>query len=453
MAKAKSQFVCQNCGTSYGKWTGRCDNCGGWNTLVEELMPTTPKTAIGKSQQSARHLDVLPLNKQTKATPAERISSGIGELDAILGGGFIKAGVVLIAGQPGVGKSTLLMQVSNLVATAGHKVLYVSGEESFAQVADRARRLQVSDKTAMDFASSVNAADIASSIASGKYDFVVVDSIQTLQLEEISSAPGSVSQITNCANILIRAAKSSNTSLMIVGHVTKEGSIAGPKILEHLVDVVLQFEGDRYGMFKTLRASKNRYGSTNEVAIMDMTEVGLKVVDNPSAYLLRERTNEDGSIVLASLDGNRPLLVEIQALVNKTNFGYPKRTASGFDVNRLSLLIAVLERRTKLNLSDKDIYVNVVGGLKLNDAAADLAVAMAIASNATGRKIDQKKVVFGEIGLGGEIRSVKFTAQRIKEAKKLGFVSAIGPKGDQNTKFIEEVKDLRQVLIKYLDKK
>lgn len=453
MMKVKSQFVCQNCGATYGKWTGRCDNCGSWNTLVEELVSTMSKTATGKSQQRLRKLEISPLNRQTKVEPADRVRSGINEIDNILGGGFIRAGVVLIAGQPGVGKSTLLMQISNLIASSGHKVLYVSGEESLAQVADRARRLLVSDRVAIDFASSVNAADIASSVTSAKYDFVVVDSIQTLQLEEISSAPGSVSQITNCTNILIRAAKASNTVLMIVGHVTKEGNIAGPKILEHLVDVVLQFEGDRYGMFKTLRASKNRYGSTNEVAIMDMTESGLRIVDNPSAYLLKERTNEDGSIILASMDGSRPILVEIQALVNKTNFGYPKRTASGFDVNRLNLLIAVLERRTKLNLSDKDVYVNVVGGLKLNDAAADLAVAMAIASNATGRRIDPKKVVFGEIGLGGEIRSVKFIAQRIKEAKKLGFISAIGPRGDQNTKFIEEVKDLRQVLIKYLDKK
>lgn len=452
MIKSKTQFVCQNCGATHRRWSGRCENCGAWSSLVEEIVSDTPKTAIGKSKLTARTLQVTPLDSRVTASSAKRISSGIAELDLVLGGGFITGGAVLLAGQPGVGKSTLLTQLTNLIA-ADKKVLYVSGEESFEQIADRARRLQVTNTANISFASSTNAADIASTIESGSYDFAVVDSIQTVQLDEISSAPGSVSQVTNSANILIRAAKSSNTATVIVGHVTKEGSIAGPKILEHLVDVVLQFEGDRYGDFKTLRASKNRYGSTNEMAILEMGETGLSVVANPSAHLLKERTNQDGSIILASLEGNRPILVEIQALVNRTAFGYPKRTASGFDLNRLNLLIAVLERRTKLNLSDKDIYVNVVGGLKLNDPAADLAVAMAIASNATGRKIDDRKVVFGEIGLGGEIRSVKFISQRIKEAKKLGFTSAIGPAGDQNNKFIEEVKDLRQVLIKYLDKK
>ena len=240
--------------------------------------------------------------------------------------------------------------------------------------------------------------------------------------------------------------------MVIVGHVTKEGSIAGPKILEHLVDVVMQFEGDRYGGFKTIRAIKNRYGSTEELAILEMTALGLKVVKNPSEILLKERSNTDGSIVLATVEGNQPLLVEIQALVNKTNFGYPKRTASGFDTNRLNLLVAVIERRTKLDLSDKDIYVNVVGGLKLNDPGADLAVVMAIASNATGRKLADDIVVFGEIGLGGEVRSVPSIATRIKEAKKLGFTKAIAPRGDVKTDFIESVKDLRQILIKYLEK-
>ncbi len=453
MAKAKSQFVCQNCGAAHRRWSGRCENCGEWNTLVEEVIAEAPKTAIGRSQQRASVLKTEALNQETRLKPVLRMASGIDELDFVLGGGFVEGGVVLLAGHPGVGKSTLLMQLSSFIVTSGKKVLYVSGEESFGQVADRASRLKVPANVKIEFASSVNAADIANTISSSAYDFAVVDSVQTLQLDEISSAPGSVSQVTNSSNILIRAAKSSNTALVLVGHVTKEGSIAGPKILEHLVDVVLQFEGDKYGSFKTLRASKNRYGSTNEVAILEMLESGLRVVKNPSEHLLKERTDQDGSIILASLEGNRPLLVEIQALVNKTNFGYPKRTSSGFDTNRMNLLIAVLEQRTKLNLSDKDIYVNVVGGLKLNDPAADLAVVMAIASNATGRKIDQNKVVFGEIGLGGEVRSVKFTGQRIKEAKKLGFVSAIGPKGDQNTNFIEEVKDLRQVLIKYLDRK
>lgn len=452
VAKAKTVFTCQNCGTKYGKWSGRCEACGEWNTLVEELVPETAKTAIGKSRAKARSLSVEKLCAAAQTETKNRLDSGFEELNLVLGGGFFPGGVVLIAGQPGIGKSTLLMQLSNHIGLK-HKVLYVSGEESVTQVADRARRLKVKPDAQIAFASSVNAGDIARTIEQGKYGFAVVDSIQTVQLDELTSAPGSVSQITNSANILIRAAKNSHTVLVIVGHVTKEGSIAGPKILEHLVDVVLQFEGDRYGNFKTLRATKNRYGSTDEVAIMEMTELGLNIVANPSAQLLKERTTEDGSIILAAMEGNRPLLVEIQALVNQTNFGYPKRTASGFDVNRLNLLIAVLERRTKLKLADKDIYLNVVGGLKLNDSAADLAVAMAIASNATGRKIADDIVVFGEVGLGGEIRSVRAIGQRVKEAEKLGFTSAIGPRGDRKNPFIAEVKDLRQVLIKYLDKK
>lgn len=454
MSKVKSQFVCQNCGAIHRRWSGRCDNCGTWNSLLEEALDTlVAKNLAAKSQLTAKKLKVLPLSERQNSKPNSRIQSAWPELDVVLGGGFMLGGVVLLAGQPGVGKSTLLMQLASAIARAGKKVLYVSGEESLEQLADRAERLQLATVEKINFAASVNAADIAATITAAEYDFAVIDSIQTMQLDEISSAPGSVSQVSNSANVLIRAAKSSNTATVIVGHVTKEGSIAGPKILEHLVDVVLQFEGERYGDFKTLRASKNRYGSTSEMAIMEMKDKGLAIVDNPSAQLLKERTHEDGSIILASLEGNRPILVEIQALVNRTAFGYPKRTASGFDLNRLNLLIAVLERRTKLNLSDKDIYVNVVGGLKIDDPAADLAVAMAIASNATGRKIDQKKVVFGEIGLGGEIRSVKFINQRIREAKKLGFTSAIGPAGDQNNNFIETVKDLRQVLIKYLDKK
>ena len=451
MAKSKTVFICQSCGVKHSRWSGKCDSCGAWNSLVEEIIVDNSKTAISKSRASAKVIRTDLLKSRPVKDQKPRLASGFKELDFVLGGGFLSGGVVLIAGQPGVGKSTLLMQLAGFISSSS-SVLYISGEESFDQVADRSKRLKVKAGNNLSFASSINAGDIAKTIETGKFDFVVVDSIQTLQLDEITSAPGSVSQITNSANILIRAAKDSSTALVLVGHVTKEGSIAGPKILEHLVDVVLQFEGDQYGSFKTIRASKNRYGSTNEVAIMEMTELGLRIVDNPSAMLLKERTTEDGSVILATLEGNRPLLVEIQALVNTTNFGFPKRTASGFDVNRMNLLIAVLERRTKLKLSDKDIYINVVGGLRLDDPAADLAVAMAIASNATGRKIAQDVVVFGEVGLGGEIRSVRSISQRVKEAEKLGFMSAIGPRGDQINNYIEEVKDLRQVLIKYLGK-
>jgi DNA repair protein RadA/Sms len=283
---------------------------------------------------------------------------------------------------------------------------------------------------------------------------VVVDSIQTLGLAEITSAPGTVSQVTNSGNAIIRAAKSSGTAVIIVGHVTKEGTLAGPKMLEHLVDVVLNFEGDRYGGFKTLRAVKNRFGSTNELAIFEMDSEGLKPVLNPSAALLSERQNTDGSVVLATIEGARPILVEIQALVSTTNFGYPKRTSSGFDLNRLNLLVAVLEQRTKLQLSDKDIYLNVVGGLKLNDPAADLAVCMAVASAASAKRLDEQLVVFGEVGLGGEIRSAYGADKRIAEAKKLGFTAAIAPKSSAkgSGKFVLPATDLRQALIGYINK-
>ena len=379
-----------------------------------------------------------------------RLPTGIADLDAVLGGGILPAGVMLLAGQPGIGKSTLLMQVAAHVSEQ-YAVLYVSGEESASQVKLRATRLGATSGDDLQFVASTSADDIAATIRSGQYKLVIIDSIQTLSLEEIASAPGTVSQITNSSNVIIRAAKASGAAVILVGHVTKEGSIAGPKVLEHLVDVVLQFEGDRYGGFKVVRAVKNRYGSTSEAAIFEMNDKGLRVVENPSAALLAERQNADGSVVLATLEGNRPILVEIQALVNSTNFGYPKRTASGFDLNRLNLLIAVLEKRTKLNLSDKDIYVNVVGGLKLADRAADLAVAMAIASAAAGRKLDDGLVVFGEVGLGGEIRSAQGADKRLNEAKKLGFTQAIAPatSGKKNS-FVKGVKDLRQALIGYL---
>jgi DNA repair protein radA len=450
VAKARSNFVCQNCGTSYPKWTGKCENCGEWNTLVEQVIETKGASAVARSHSRGKILKPQSMRSIAAEYSVRRLPTGIADLDTVLGGGILPAGVMLLAGQPGIGKSTLLMQVAAHVAEQS-SVLYVSGEESASQVKLRATRLGATSGDDLQFVASTSADDIAATIRSGQYKLVIIDSIQTLSLEEIASAPGTVSQITNSSNVIIRAAKASGAAVILVGHVTKEGSIAGPKVLEHLVDVVLQFEGDRYGGFKVVRAAKNRYGSTSEAAIFEMNDKGLRVVENPSAALLAERQNADGSVVLATLEGNRPILVEIQALVNSTNFGYPKRTASGFDLNRLNLLIAVLEKRTKLNLSDKDIYVNVVGGLKLADRAADLAVAMAIASAAAGRKLDDGLVVFGEVGLGGEIRSAQGADKRLNEAKKLGFTRAIAPatSGKKNS-FVKGVKDLRQALIGYL---
>lgn len=448
MVKAKTQFVCQNCGAVSSKWTGRCESCGEWNTLVEQALEVG-KSAVARAHGAGKKLSVQRVGEiETDTRASRRLLTGIDDLDIVLGGGVLPGGVTLLAGQPGIGKSTLLLQVTAHIASTV-PVLYVSGEESASQVRLRAERLGAAAHEQLDFAASTNAADIAATIRSGDYQLVVIDSIQTLQLDEITSAPGTVSQITNSSNVIIRAAKEAGAAVILVGHVTKEGSIAGPKVLEHLVDVVLQFEGDRYGGFKVVRAVKNRYGSTAEAAIFEMDEAGLRIVENPSATLLAERHESDGSVVLATLEGTRPLLVEIQALVSPSNFGYPKRTASGFDVNRLTLLIAVLERRTKLALSDKDIYINVVGGLKLQDQAADLAICMAIASASAGRQVDSDTVVFGEVGLGGEIRSVVGAEKRIAEAKKLGFKKAIGPAGKKN-EFIKSADTLRQALIEYV---
>lgn len=452
MAKLRTQFVCQNCGTTYPKWTGRCDNCGEWNTLVEQTVQSSGTSVVSKSANSGRVLSAQSIGQIPVDETKSRLKTGFSDLDAVLGGGILPSGVMLLAGQPGIGKSTLLLQVATNIAES-KSVLYISGEESASQVKLRAIRLGASSASKLEFIATNSTEDISATIRDGRYELVIIDSIQTLSLDEITSAPGTVSQITNSTNVIIRSAKSTKTAVILVGHVTKEGSIAGPKVLEHLVDVVVQFEGDRYGGFKVARAVKNRFGSTAETAIFEMVEQGLRLVENPSASLLAERTNEDGSVVLATLEGNRPILVEIQALVNPTSFGYPKRTSSGFDLNRLNLLIAVLEKRTKLNLADKDIYINVVGGLRVVDPSADLAIAMAIASATAGRKLSDGLVVFGEVGLGGEIRSAKLADKRIAEAKKLGFTEAILPKynlAGKKDKFLKPVESLRQALIDYL---
>ncbi len=424
---------------------GRCSNCGEWNTLTEQL------DAAQLASPQGRAIETSSVRSVAKTDTVTRINSGNESLDEVLGGGFVPGSVSLLAGQPGIGKSTLLLQVA-YAASKKVPVLYISGEESVHQVGLRASRLGV-QSTELELASSTSADDIATIIAAGQHKLIVVDSIQTISAAAVSSAAGSVSQITNSAQMLMQAAKRSNTALLLVGHVTKEGSIAGPKVLEHVVDVVLQLEGDRYGGFKVLRSMKNRFGSTNESAIFEMTDKGLETVENPSAALLAERQVSDGSVVLATLEGVRPLLVEVQALVNPTSYGYPKRAASGIDLNRVNLLIAMLERRTKLNLADKDVYVNIVGGLRLAEPAADLAVCMAIASAAKGMQLKKDAVVFGEVGLSGEVRRVPFAEKRLNEAKKLGFIGAIGPTmaGKKNT-FLLPVRDVRSALNQFLEK-
>ena len=440
-------FVCSNCGAASNRWSGRCFTCGEWNTLEEQLQI---KNVNLKTTGSA----LIPQSVATSvAKDLPRLPTTMSDVDMVLGGGLVPGSVNLIAGQPGIGKSTLLLQLANQLAKV-HSVLYVSAEESTHQVGLRAKRLLVTNES-LQLATSTSADDVASTIAGGQYEVVIVDSIQAVTAGAISTAAGSVSQITNSTQLLTAAAKQTNTALVLVGHVTKEGAIAGPKVLEHVVDVVLQLEGDRYGGFKVLRAVKNRYGSTEETGIFQMTELGLEPVQNPSAALLAERQISDGSVVLATMEGTRPILVEVQALVNRTSYGYPKRTASGIDLNRVNLLVAMLEKRTKLSLGDQDIYINIVGGLRLSEPAADLAVCMAIASAARGMQLKKNAVVFGEVGLSGEVRHVPFAEKRLAEAKKLGFDSAIGPiikaSGKQPTKYVG-VSSVRSALNAFLEK-
>ncbi|HSX36146.1 MAG TPA: DNA repair protein RadA [Patescibacteria group bacterium] len=448
MAKNRVRYVCSNCGEISLSWAGKCPHCGAWNTLSEELMV---ESAPGRVASSGKALTPSTVGTLV-AHDQQRLMTGMPDVDVVLGGGIVAGSVMLIAGQPGIGKSTLLLQLASSVASR-HKVLYVSGEESGHQVGLRAERLGVK-AAQLELATTNSADDIATTIIGGAYELVIVDSIQTVAAAGIASAAGSVSQITNSTQLLIAAAKQSGTAVVLVGHVTKEGSIAGPKVLEHVVDVVLQLEGDRYGGFKILRATKNRFGPTTEAGIFEMDDRGLAPVANPSAALLAERQVSDGSVVLATLEGTRPLLVEVQALVNKTSYGYPKRAASGIDLNRVNLLVAMLERRTKLNLADQDIYINIVGGMRITEPAADLAVCMAIGSAAKGLQLKSNAVVFGEVGLSGEVRHVPYIEKRIAEAKKLGFDAAIGPvqKTGKKSSFLRGVRDVRDALNQFLEK-
>lgn len=449
MAKKQIRYVCTNCGEAALSWSGKCQQCGEWNTLQEEVML---ESGLDGAISSGRALESATVSSLANADQ-KRMQSFMPDVDTVLGGGFVPGSVTLIAGQPGIGKSTLLLQVADAVASKA-QVLYVSGEESGHQVGLRAERLGAGAKQ-LRLATSTSADDVAASINTRQYDLVVVDSIQTITTSALHSAAGTVSQITNSTHLMLQAAKQSGVAVVLVGHVTKEGSIAGPKVLEHVVDVVLQLEGDRYGGFKVLRATKNRFGPTSEAGIFEMAEKGLAAVSNPSAALLAERQVSDGSIVLATLEGTRPLLVEVQALVNKTSYGYPKRAASGIDLNRVNLLVAMLERRTKLNLAEQDIYINIVGGIRITEPAADLAVCMAIGSAAKGLQLKSNAVVFGEVGLSGEVRHVPFIEKRIAEAKKLGFEAAIGPMfrgSGKKPPLLKGVPDVRAALNQFLEK-
>lgn len=421
MAKATIKYTCQSCGAMFARWMGKCEQCGAWNSLLEEAVPVS--SGIGKAA-------AVPAAKPTPlqsvdAARLPRLPSGIDEVDQVLGGGIVRGSVMLLSGDPGIGKSTLVLQIATRIA-ARERVLYVSGEESASQIKMRADRLGVA-ASQLDLLTETNVDTIAATIEQGHYELVIIDSIQTMAVAALTGSPGTVGQISASSQVIQAVAKRHNAATLIIGHVTKEGNIAGPKILEHLVDVVLYLEGERYGAFKALRGIKNRFGSTSEVGVFEMGEKGLVPVANPSEALLAERQPGPGSMVLATLEGTRPLLVEVQALVTSTSFGYPKRTAVGFDLNRLNLLIAVLTKHAGLNLSSSDIYVNVVGGLRVSEPAADLAIILSIASAFKDTPIPQDLMAFGEVGLSGEIRSVPRAAARVVEAARLGYTTAIGP--------------------------
>ncbi|MFC4405038.1 DNA repair protein RadA [Gracilibacillus xinjiangensis] len=426
MAKRKSKFVCQSCGYETPKWMGRCPGCNEWNTLVEEVVKTTATRGNWASSPQSTHKPERI--SQIKSQDEPRIKTKMGELNRVLGGGIVAGSLVLIGGDPGIGKSTLLLQVSSQLASSGLDILYISGEESTRQTKLRADRLGIAADQ-LYVLSETNLVDIANQIDALKPSFVVIDSIQTVYKEEVTSAPGSVSQVRECTSELMRIAKQNNIPIFIVGHVTKEGSIAGPRLLEHMVDAVLYFEGERHHTFRILRGVKNRFGSTNEMGIFEMKEEGLAEVLNPSEIFLEERSQGvAGSTIVASMEGTRPVLVEIQALISPTSFGNPRRMATGIDHNRVPLLMAVLEKRVGLMLQNQDAYVKVAGGVKLDEPAIDLAVAISIASSFRDQTPNPDDVLIGEVGLTGEVRRVSRIDQRVQEAAKLGFKRAIIPK-------------------------
>lgn len=448
MAKLKTKFVCQNCGYFSVKWLGKCPECGTWDAMVEEV-ETESVEADSRTLRASNKAE-KPINiKEVKLEKEDRYSSGIDELDIVLGGGIVKGSLILVGGDPGIGKSTMLLQVADHVAKQGKKVLYVSGEESVKQTKMRADRLDIGSD-ALYVLSENNMDLILNEIQSLKPDVLVVDSIQTVFREGVSSAPGSVSQVREATGLLMKIAKGMGISTFIVGHVTKNGAIAGPKVLEHMVDTVLYFEGERYNIYRILRAVKNRFGSTNEIGVYEMTNKGLKGVSNPSNLFLSERRSEaSGSVVTAAVEGTRPVLVEIQALVSQTTFGMPRRTAVGVDYNKLVMLLAVLEKRVGLALADQDCYINVVGGMSMEEPSADLAVVAAIAASFRDFKLDAETLVFGEVGLTGEIRNVSQAQSRISEGSKLGFKRFIMPFG--NVEGLEVPKGTKVIGVKSVE--
>lgn len=426
MAKSKTQYICSDCGYQSPKWMGKCPGCNKWNTLIETIVNDEPSPHKPSAARSAPA--TLPKSiKQVEIDNYTRYTTGIGELDRVLGGGIVKGSLILVGGDPGIGKSTLLLQICEKAAT-DKKILYVSGEESEGQIKLRAERLGVSGEN-LYLVSETDIETVADYITAIKPEIVIIDSIQTMHRQDIASAPGSVPQVREATNLLMYIAKQNDISMFIVGHVTKDGSLAGPRVLEHMVDCVLYFEGDRQMAFRILRCVKNRFGSTNEIGVFEMQAKGLIEVENPSAMLLDGRQeNSSGNTVVCTMEGSRGVLAEIQALVTPTGFGNPRRMSSGIDINRLLLMIAVLEKRAKLNLSNQDIYINVAGGLKLDETANDLGLCIAIATGLRDVCLPPDVIFIGEVGLGGELRSVSQLEKRLTEAAKLGFTKAVVPK-------------------------
>lgn len=425
MAKAKATaFFCKECGYESVKWMGQCPGCREWNTFVEEPRPA--KSAARHSGGTAPRTKPVLLS-EVSIEEQDRISTGYRELDQVLGSGIVAGSLVLVGGDPGIGKSTLLLQVCRNLAKSGHKVLYISGEESLKQIKLRAGRIGTVTGD-LKFLCETSLDHIEDVIRTEKPEIVIIDSIQTMYREDVSSAPGSVSQVRESTNVLMQIAKGMGIAVFIVGHVTKEGVVAGPRVLEHMVDTVLYFEGERNASYRILRGVKNRFGSTNEIGVFEMQEKGLVEVDNPSEYMLNGRPeNASGSVVACSLEGTRPILLEVQALVTQTNFGMPRRTTAGTDYNRVNLLMAVLENRCHYEMSRFDAYINIAGGIRMSEPALDLAIVLALISSYKNRPVNPKMIIFGEVGLSGEVRAVSMAEQRVNEAIKLGFEACILP--------------------------
>ena len=445
MAKGKKTlYFCQNCGHEETKWLGQCPACKEWNTFVEEKVSVT-KSSTTKAMSTDS--EILPLSK-IESDDHIRINTEIGELDRVLGGGIVPGSLILVGGDPGIGKSTLLLQVCKNLSEK-NEVIYISGEESLSQIKLRANRMG-EFKDNLKIMCETNLEKIRYTIEKNKPKVVIIDSIQTMYSEEVASAPGSVSQVRESTNIFMQIAKGLGISVFIVGHVTKEGTVAGPRVLEHMVDTVLYFEGDRHASYRILRGVKNRFGSTNEIGVFEMQHDGLREVKNPSEFMLSGKPeNAPGSVVACSMEGTRPILIEIQALVCRSTFPSPRRTAAGTDYNRVNLLMAVLEKRIGYPLSDFDAYVNIAGGIKMNEPAIDLGIVLAVASSYKNRNIDEKMLVFGEVGLSGEVRAVSMPEQRVNEAKKLGFEVCMLP--EVSMEAVKNIKGIKLIGVRNIN--